>query len=399
MIRRILTLLICFAAICKVSAQEIDMMLKGGVEQQNYFTVVPYTSVGGLPIIKVEINGKEYRFLFDTGAGTAISQKLFVELAPEILTKLPLRDAEGRADTHEVCKIDEIKIGEVVFKDIPTWVLKDSPFVKCFELDGIVGSNQLRESIVRISDKEKTITITDMPDKLNLHNKQEYAMELFLEPYHNSPYIKTLIEDKKNFELQLLFDTGMNGMLDIALDHLNLLKKHKIISGKIEQSEGSDGHGFLGKASKSVQYRFRVPLYRINHNASLLNVEFSTTTNVNSRIGMKLLQYGDMTLDYKNKACFYEPHTAVDPDVYEKRQPISPVMDDGKMVVGIIWDKKLKKQISVGDQIISFNGTSLENLSECELFLYDFTPLKKEINTLEIKDKDGNIKEIEMREE
>lgn len=69
------------------------------------------------------------------------------------------------------------------------------------------------------------------------------------------------------------------------------------------------------------------------------------------------------------------------------------------MVVGIIWDKKLKKQISIGDQIISFNGASLQNLSECELFLYDFTPLKKEVNILEIKDKDGNIKEIEIKEE
>lgn len=60
--KRLFVLLICFASIFGVSAQETDIMLKGGVEQQNYFTVVPYTSVGGLPIIKVKISGKEYRF-------------------------------------------------------------------------------------------------------------------------------------------------------------------------------------------------------------------------------------------------------------------------------------------------------------------------------------------------
>lgn len=38
---------------------------------------------------------------------------------------------------------------------------------------------------------------------------------------------------------------------------------------------------------------------------------------------MELLQYGNMTLDYKNKAYYYEPHTPEAPDAYKKRQPLS----------------------------------------------------------------------------
>lgn len=235
-----------------------------------------------------------------------------------------------------------------------------------------------------------------MPDKLNLHEKAESAMELFLEPYQNSPYIQTLVEDKENFQMQVLFDTGMNGMFDIAIEHLEVMNEHDVLSDTIYVSEGSNSHGFYGKAENSLKYRFRVPRLWLDLNSSLRNVDFYSTSNVNSRIGMKLLRYGDMILDYKNKINYYESHSEEAPDVSEKRSPISPVLSNGKLVVGIIWDEALRNEISLGDKILSYNGLDLDNMSECELFTIDLKLLDEKINILKIEDKEGNVKEIQM---
>lgn len=374
--------------------QANSIMNVGGTSQQNYFAVIPYQEVRSLPIVMIEMEGKEYRFLFDTGAGTSIRSDLAEEFQLEVVSKIPVKDAEGRADSLFVHKMPDISLGGIVFSDIPAYALKpDVEFVKCFGLDGIIGSNLLRESIVKFSSKDSTITITDMYQRFDLQSKSEYATELFLEPFQSSPYVWTVIDDNDTAGTQVMFDTGMSGTFDIAIRHLQMFSEHNIFSDSIHVAEGSQSHGFYGKAQDTVQCRLRIPRFWVNK-ASFKNVALNSTVNDNSRIGVRFLEYGDVTIDYKHKAFFYEPYSQEEVDLDDKFSPVSLNMENGKLIIGVIWDKKLTNEISVGDHVLSINGLDVGNMERCELFLYDLESVSKESNIFKIKDKDGNIKEV-----
>ncbi|WP_108821658.1 hypothetical protein [Dysgonomonas sp. Marseille-P4361] len=69
------------------------------------------------------------------------------------------------------------------------------------------------------------------------------------------------------------------------------------------------------------------------------------------------------------------------------------------MIIGAVWDQSLSDKVSVGDKILSINDFNLEELDECQLLFFKLTSITKETNIFKLKDKDGNIKEVEIKEE
>ena len=69
-------ILTCLLALAQLSpAQKKFNPSAGIVTPKNYSTVIPYENVNGKIIIKVEVNGKPYRFVFDTGASITTINK------------------------------------------------------------------------------------------------------------------------------------------------------------------------------------------------------------------------------------------------------------------------------------------------------------------------------------
>ena len=119
-------MLFCLSPILSYSQDDFTLN-QGGTTQTNYYTELSYEDIRWAPIIKVTINEKEYRFLLDTGAPNAISKKLFDELKPELIKKVPVLDANNYENNLNIVRLKEIKIGTVTFHDIPTAVPND-PF-------------------------------------------------------------------------------------------------------------------------------------------------------------------------------------------------------------------------------------------------------------------------------
>lgn len=400
--KRCIIITLCILIAFSADAKNKIKPNSGGTKQKNYYSVMPYESkFGTLPIIKVEVGGKERRFLLDTGAVTCISQELANELKPKITETISLKDAEGHSEETTVCIIPEIKVGGVLFKKIPAAVIKKSPFTYCQELDGVIGSNLLRNSIVRFSHNDKTITLTDQPKKLDLHNKEELSSEIFLTPDQSSPYIKTYIIDNLNADIGLMFDSGMTGLFDMALRHFHLFNEHHLFSDSILGGSGSVGHGAFGKHQDTLKYSFSVKSFILNEYA-FNNLRINTTADNNSRIGAGFMRYGDITLDYKNKRFYFEPYSDEEPDLSYTPNSFSFNVDGNKLIVGIIWDSEMESRISVGDQIISINGIRFDEMSECELLLFDMDKALSEgikedqkEGTIEVKRQDsGEIEKI-----
>lgn len=362
---------------------------QGGTKEATYFTSFSYENVQGKVILKTKIKDKFYRFMLDTGAPTAMSFKLFNELNLPLISQIPILDSNGVQDSLSVVKVTSIGIGEVVFEDIPALVIKENIVFSCYEVDGIIGSNLLRNSIIQIDSRNREIRLSSDNSKLSLSPK--HSTDLILDK-QSSPIISVFLKNKNKVKEQLLVDLGMDGLYDLSLNHFNLFKENKIFT-KLNSSRGSNQMGLFGMAKDTTHYRLLIPQLEIG-GAKILNVFTQTTTDENSRIGCEILEYGLLTIDYKNRKFYCAPFNENHEKKDENKFPVDFIPFNNGLYVGFVWDDKLVNVISFGDKVISINETNYEDVTFCNV-MFNRRKLKEMKSVkLVIKKPDGKIVEV-----
>jgi predicted aspartyl protease len=265
----------------------------GGTNSTNYFITVPYETINNLIIIETIIEGDKYRFLFDTGAVTMISNKLYRKLELPVLHKIPIYDYNEIVDTNKVVSLSHIVIGDIVFSDIPAVVNSDDSSIvyNCLEIDGIIGSNLLRNSIVRFSSREQIVYLTDTPERFNLGDV--HASELFLSPLQSIPYIWVAIKNNRQNRVQLIFDSGANDFLSLSLRHFDILNKRSSRAPFhiLSSSKGSFNMGLHGVPIDVLHHRLISNELVINQSV-FTNITYNTSNSNNSSLGVKILTMG-----------------------------------------------------------------------------------------------------------
>ncbi len=390
----LLSLLIVFFASCKT--QQPFTFNRGGAAQQFYYTTVPFEWVENKMIVPVEINGKTYRFIVDTGASNLVSETLYKEFDMPLLHKVVLTDQSGIKDSTLIVNMNNITLGNVLFRNIPAGVVNDSnAFLKCFGADGFIGSNMLRNSAVRFSLRDTTLTVTDNFLKLGLNSENSWGLKL--SPGQSLPFINIAMvntNDSIGVTEDVLFDTGADSFYSICFRNFELFTPQNIFQ-QIAFSAGGNTFGLHGNSADTLHYKLLLSLMLIN-NASLTNVVFTTNSGNNSAIGAKILKYGDITLDYKHKFFNFEPFIDEGENVYEKTFPIEPTLENNKALVGFVWDEALKEIVSVGDRILFIDDVDYRNIKPCEMIVKPSGLSQKEKVTLTIEKNDGIIQKVEI---
>ena len=393
--RKIITIitLACFAN--SIFAQVLTCN-QGKIEQKHYFQEIPYQEIIGLMVVPVTINGKIYNFIFDTGATLAISDKIFKELNLKIIKQVNAIDASGESGKARLILLPEIELQGITFLNTPGAVFPENELTElaeCLGIDGIIGSNMLRNSVVQFDEQKKQIIITN--DVKRVLPQDSNPQKMKLSPWTSNPYIKiTLQKGANRVAHHILFDSGdAGGLLTLSLSELN-----GCIVDTLAESEGSFEAGALGVFKNQKHLLLHTPELVVND--VIFNDVIIPTTNANSsRIGVKILQYGKTTLDYKRKRFYFEPFGNVNTSKpIEKPWAIAPSFQNGKTVVGIIWDKQLESQINLGDEILSINGIDVQALNFCEFVMLNNSRENDKI-IFEIKDVNtGEIKKIEIEQ-
>ncbi|AYL97514.1 retropepsin-like aspartic protease [Mucilaginibacter celer] len=341
--------------------------------------------------ITVEIAGKQHRFLFDTGAPVQITPDLAAELKSASIKRTPIVDATGRKDSLNVVNLAEIKLGNTTFNNIPS-LITGSDVYTCWHIDGVLGSNILRKSIVRIDPVKQLIIITDNAKKLSLNKKD--AARLVTDPIQSYPYI--LVGTADVFFFMIGFDSGESSLFVPAEKDMVTAEKYKTFT-TISTGYGTGARSLFGLQKSDSTRRILFPAMKIGQHI-LTNFTGETNKSNMTRMGTRLLDYGGVTLDFIHQQFYFD--TKADTIHIEKNSwPIKSSVSGNHFVVGTVW-QALKGQVDPGDQILAVDELNTETIDLCQLVNRKTGILDgKQSVTLTIRDSKGNVKKIMMKKE
>lgn len=379
----IITLLFLFISGLVVS-QKIAFD-QGKINQKNYYEEISFELVNNKIMLPVVINNKTYRFLLDTGAPNVISKRVLNELNIQNSLKINVSDANNKSDTMELVSVNAIQIGKLNFENNVALVSDlDNHFIlKCYKMDGFIGSNLFQNSIVKISLKDKKITITDKIKNLNTTAKPT-KLKLFGE--QKSPYVTINFNAKsqKKVTEDVLIDTGMDGFYEMSNRAFGILSNENVFE-ELARATGSSGIGLFGSAPEKEQILFRTPFYKLNQ-TTFENLIANTTDDNNSRIGLDLLLHGDIIIDFINKKFYFEATEKI--ALTEKPPVYSATLIDTKYSIGFVWDAALKDIVNYGDEIVRVDSFIINEMEFCDVVKIKEFRKNKESYELEIKSKE-----------
>ena len=396
-----------------LNAQDKFSFNVGEIEQEKYHTTFDFENINGTIVIDVLINNCIKKFILDTGAPTSISSELLSELKYETIVKNnKTTDSNGVSSAFDIIQIDEFSVGGVKFLNTYALKITDNSYFKCFNVEGIIGSNSLRNSVIEFDFKAKKITIYESFKSLGYGEIE--GNELILDELQSTPILKTKMHmGYLIFNEEVIFDSGDNGFYSISMKSLNqiftLINEKKIpkelqnlnqsdLLSIIASSNGGFNMSIFGNENTNTHYKFKIQNFAFGF-SKFDNIIATSTYGNNSRIGSEILNFGKVILDYKSlKYYFLEYDNQKVIDVNHKFKSIYPSFENDKLIVGIIWDDNLKDKIKVGDQILKINNIELINLTKCRIIAMSFNDLKDCRHLkVELKDKETNqIKIVEL---
>ncbi|MFC2138967.1 retropepsin-like aspartic protease, partial [Bacteroidota bacterium] len=226
----------------------ISIIKSGEIVEEAYLFEIPFEVVHGEIIITVKIQGKYYRFAFDTGAMNVLSKKISDDLGIEAITEVKSSDAHQNENDISLSKIDNISIGELDYKDqgFAIFDFDELQEIKCFDIHGIIGANLMRNSIWQIDLQNKKMLVASHIDSLNIRNAD--IIIPFTQQITGTPEIQINISNLV-FD-NVIFDYGSNSGINLfssnnQIDSLEI--NHKVI-----KSYGSSSIGLYGGKSDTI---------------------------------------------------------------------------------------------------------------------------------------------------
>ena len=361
--------LLLFLIVVPLSAQQVK-------------SVIPYRMVGGKMIVDMTINGQIRSFIFDTGGQMALTGELCEELNISVVDSVKVTDVNGKEVGLPRVVVSSLMTPDerINFSGVPAMKLSTpSPF-ECFHADVLIGSDLFKDLIVEIDGKAKTITVTsaEKSSAVSLRKMLPFSGKGFM------PII-TLQAGAGN-SLVVLFDTGCPSFLSLKnTDYENLRS-----SGAFQvMSEGVGGGsiGVGGMTEAETSYRIEFPLLSVGP-TKFKQVIAETATPPYTLLGVKLLEYGKVTIDYPRRRWYFEAYEQ-EFDMTSKHYNVNLQVKDGDLVVATVWSA-MKGVVEVGDKVVKINGKPTGKYDFCESIISGIPELKAKKKTkLTILTKDG----------
>lgn len=359
---------------------------------QQTVSVIPYELLGGKMIVNIQINNKTERIIFDTGAEKSALTNKFVKSRPmPVLDSIQIRDVNNRLRYFAQSRIDSISTcdNQIMVKNLYTSVVDGETFMECFDAIGLLGSDFLVSAnlICIIDGKTRTITLTSAEKRVgeSLRYAHNFVVEGFM------PRIEMAVNGEP---VIALFDSGCPSFLQINKREFNRLDSMSLIK-TIDVGGGRTTLGVGGGSTKDV-VKAGIDNFRIGL-AKFSNVVAITNTSLHPLLGMGILNYGKVVIDYPRRLFYYIPFSNETVTLgHTSRKFELKVLMDGKLRVATVWSE-MADVLSTDDLVTHINGKPTATYDYCASLTKGLEELKgKGPFLLTIQTKEGKEVEVEF---
>ncbi|MDC8103648.1 retroviral-like aspartic protease family protein [Chryseobacterium sp. B21-037] len=365
-----------------ISAQGKRFFESGEVQLTQPVERINLNFINDLPLVKVNINGKLYNFLFDSGAPTVISNTIYTELNLQKEHTSKVKDSQKNKQEQIFTKLPEMTVDNVVFKNIGAIVMDlNGSELGCFKIDGIIGANQMAKLFWKVNYSENLLEATK--DLSNFKFDDYETVVPFDSQNQKTPVVETKILDKN---IRLTFDTGFTGRLKILESDYDQKKIKQYV-----ETYGISSVGAFGAGKPVSGFIFKMPALGLGNR--IFDNEMVMTGN-SRLIGNDFFKDFAFIMDWQNKK-IYMKKIKNDPPTLESFG-FGYRFIDAKPVVAFIF-KGESSSLEIGDSILSINDVDLDHLNKESACHYMMNRVERDYKTIGIRVKRaGNIMDLRV---
>lgn len=340
-----------------VSCKNSEVLFgQGAVSKKNEQPVsLPVEIYRNLIFVPVEIDGKTYRFLFDSGAPMVVSKELRESLAMKIEKRSPVRDSQGKVAYQNYVRMPRFSIGGEEFRNFVAIEadLRFSPLLNCLNFDGIIGANLMQFKYWEMNVRDSLLLMSNTKDHWSLEGERSYRIP-FQTKTTRTPVIQLPIN---GFRVKnITFDTGSTGVLSLAKDEAGPLLKGQ---QAYFRRQGFLSGGLYGSKADTAEE------YQVNFDFPDTNFTFplEVAYGKDSRLlGMSFLSQFRVFIDYPAQEILLQPIASY---TANPLWPVSPYFN-GKIIVGQTNTllERSRIDIALGDTIIACNGVDYNDATK-----------------------------------
>ena len=326
----------------------------------NFADTIPIEVEDGQIYVKVNIQGRDYRFNLDTGSsqgvvyqGTPLSRG--VELGNVVSN-----DAAGYRDTIRAIQLPSFTLGRLTVSHYVASVFKR--MYSRSDYDAILGFDLFNKGLCcKIDTRRGYMIITDRRDFFD--GEPGYGLRYKLKWF--VPYV--LVSPFKRHVDEVLFDTGSRQLFAMNKQSFDThAYKSKNVGSQVEgRATGSFAIGHIGAEERDEVVFLK--LDRLKWDDFAFTDVRAMTTQGASRIGAKIFDYGTVTINGFRRKITFQPYDDNDSVAVNNRLPhIAYVPRQGRPTVGPILEDcdEYRAGLRQGDIIVSIDGKAVNTFDD-----------------------------------
>ena len=401
-VRLLSVFIICLMACCHTVAQPAMGRYRTDFSYSpaDFADTIGIDWQGGQVYVPVTVNGKQYRFLLDTGASQAVVFTDTPMSGCSHVGSIISHDATGRADTASMVMLPTVQLGGLHLYGLRATVQKrqlrsqSSP-------DGIIGFDLVNGGLsMKIDVPSRQLILTNRKNHFAVAKDGKAIVMKYRKNFH-VPYLDII--PFGSYRERVLFDTGSRQFFSMNKQHFDdafeaeTTKSGKLMTADFVVEGKSFGRHAIGHYG--VEPYGEVAFLQLNalrlSDCTFSNLHCLTTQGL-SHLGAPILSYGAVTFIPARRLFIFQPsdENSYSPISVGNRQlEIAFVADaNGCPQVGLIWEQgePWRKGLREGDVIEQIDGRPVHSLAQ----FIGWPFMREREYSFQLRSKDGRRREV-----
>lgn len=320
-------------------------------QNENFDILVPTLQSNNLLFVWVEIGGKKYKFLFDTGAPMVISKELQAEFDFEVKTQAQVKDSQNQRNIQRYVQIDSLSLAGLVFKDLVAVEadLRYSPILACLNIDGLIGANLMRQCYWEMDAQSGYLRMSSSPEKWPLADKRLISKSFKVKNTF-TPVLELRVAN--TLHQNITFDSGSSDLLSLGKTANDAYQADSVLF----KAYGYLSAGLFGSIIDTLEVQ-DLSLY-LDSLPYHCPIEFEA--NKDARLlGMDFFRHFRVFMDWRSQKMHFLPHDTVN-FWQEKSFPTAPFIQGEAIIIGQLNSiaSAEAQELALGDTIEKINDIS-----------------------------------------